>query len=55
MPVVVVAFDFEFNGGSMGYAVGERFTRVANRALEEGTCVFLCDRRRSECKKHSFH
>lgn len=36
MPVVVVAFEFEFHGGSMGYVVGERFTRAANKALEEG-------------------
>lgn len=35
MPVVAVAFEFEFHGGSMGYVVGERFTRAANRALEE--------------------
>lgn len=36
MPIVAVAFEFEFHGGSMGYVVGERFTRAANRALEEG-------------------
>lgn len=36
MPVVAVAFEFDFHGGSMGYVVGERFTRAANRALEEG-------------------
>ncbi|MDZ7922565.1 MAG: acetyl-CoA carboxylase, carboxyltransferase subunit beta [Marinagarivorans sp.] len=36
MPVVVVAFEFEFHGGSMGYVVGEKFTRAANKALEEG-------------------
>lgn len=35
MPVVVVAFEFEFHGGSMGYVVGEKFTRAANKALEE--------------------
>ncbi len=34
MPVVVVAFDFNFHGGSMGYAVGEKFTRAAHLALE---------------------
>lgn len=34
MPVVVTAFEFNFHGGSMGYAVGERFTRAANLALE---------------------
>ena len=35
MPIVAAAFEFAFHGGSMGYAVGERFTRAANRALEE--------------------
>ena len=35
MPVVVVAFEFAFHGGSMGYVVGERFTRAAQVALEE--------------------
>jgi acetyl-CoA carboxylase carboxyl transferase subunit beta len=35
LPVVVVAFEFEFHGGSMGYAVGEKFTRAAQLALEE--------------------
>ncbi len=35
MPVVAVAFDFSFHGGSMGYVVGERFTRAAKVALEE--------------------
>ena len=35
MPVVVVAFDFGFHGGSMGYAVGEKFKRAAQLALEE--------------------
>ncbi len=34
-PVVAVAFEFAFHGGSMGYAVGERFTRAAQVALEE--------------------
>jgi acetyl-CoA carboxylase carboxyl transferase subunit beta len=32
--VVVCAFEFAFNGGSMGYAVGEKFTRAAQHALE---------------------
>ena len=36
MPIVAVAFEFAFHGGSMGYVVGEKFTRAANRALEEG-------------------
>jgi acetyl-CoA carboxylase carboxyl transferase subunit beta len=35
IPVVVCAFEFAFNGGSMGYAVGEKFTRAAQLALEE--------------------
>lgn len=34
MPVVAVAFEFEFHGGSMGYAVGEKFTRAAHLSLE---------------------
>lgn len=36
LPVVAVAFDFQFMGGSMGAVVGERFVRAANVALEEG-------------------
>ncbi|KAA1193888.1 acetyl-CoA carboxylase carboxyltransferase subunit beta [Pseudohalioglobus sediminis] len=36
MPIVAVAFEFEFHGGSMGYAVGEKFTRAAQLALAEG-------------------
>lgn len=35
MPVVVTAFEFNFHGGSMGYVVGEKFTRAANLALEQ--------------------
>ncbi|MGK0499135.1 MAG: acetyl-CoA carboxylase carboxyl transferase subunit beta [Oceanicoccus sp.] len=35
MPVIVVAFEFNFHGGSMGYAVGEKFTQAANLALRE--------------------
>lgn len=35
LPVVAVAFEFNFHGGSMGYAVGERFSRAAQQALEE--------------------
>lgn len=35
LPVVVVAFEFKFHGGSMGYAVGEKFTRAAQLALAE--------------------
>jgi acetyl-CoA carboxylase carboxyl transferase subunit beta len=35
LPLVATAFEFNFHGGSMGYAVGERFTRAANVALEK--------------------
>lgn len=35
IPLVVVAFEFNFHGGSMGYAVGEKFTQAANLALRE--------------------
>lgn len=35
LPLVVVAFEFNFHGGSMGSAVGEKFTRAANLALAE--------------------
>jgi len=35
-PVVAVAFEFAFHGGSMGYAVGEKFTRAAQLCLKEG-------------------
>lgn len=40
-PVVAVAFAFNFHGGSMGYAVGEKFTRAANIALER-RCPLIC-------------
>lgn len=33
-PIVVAAFEFGFIGGSMGAAVGERFVRAVNTALE---------------------
>ena len=36
LDVVAVAFEFSFHGGSMGYAVGEKFTRAAGVALENG-------------------
>ena len=42
VPVVGVAFEFAFHGGSMGYAVGEKFTRAANVALAEGIPVDCC-------------
>ncbi|MCB1700106.1 MAG: acetyl-CoA carboxylase carboxyltransferase subunit beta [Pseudomonadales bacterium] len=35
LPLVTVAFEFEFHGGSMGYAVGEKFTRAAQLALAQ--------------------
>ncbi|GAA0785715.1 acetyl-CoA carboxylase, carboxyltransferase subunit beta [Marinobacterium sediminicola] len=35
LPVVAVAFEFNFMGGSMGAVVGERFVRAARVALEE--------------------
>jgi len=41
MPVVACAFEFAFHGGSMGYAVGEKFTRAANVALEQRS-PFIC-------------
>ncbi len=34
MPVVACAFEYQFIGGSMGAAVGERFVRAANTAAE---------------------
>ena len=35
LPLVAVAFEFRFMGGSMGAVVGERFVRAANLALQE--------------------
>ena len=35
VPVHVVAFEFAFHGGSMGSAVGEKFTRAARASLEK--------------------
>ena len=35
MSIVCVAFEFAFHGGSMGYAVGEKFTQAAQLALKE--------------------
>ncbi len=34
LPVVAVAFNFQFMGGSMGSVVGERFTRAAEYCLK---------------------
>ncbi len=36
MPVVAVAFEFSFLGGSMGAIVGEKFVQAANVSLEKG-------------------
>lgn len=41
MPIVVAAFNFDFMGGSMGSAVGEKFVRAVNYALEQ-KCPFIC-------------
>jgi acetyl-CoA carboxylase carboxyl transferase subunit beta len=40
-PVVVACFEFKFIGGSMSAAVGERFARAAEAALE-AKCPFIC-------------
>ncbi|MFZ2236355.1 MAG: acetyl-CoA carboxylase, carboxyltransferase subunit beta [Dokdonella sp.] len=39
--LIAAAFDFAYMGGSMGSVVGEKFTRGAERALEE-RCPFVC-------------
>ncbi len=41
VPIVAVAFDFRFMGGSMGSVVGERFLRAATVALTENI-PFVC-------------
>ena len=41
MPVVAVAFEFAFMGGSMGAIVGERFVQAANGDLEQ-RCPLIC-------------
>jgi acetyl-CoA carboxylase carboxyl transferase subunit beta len=41
LPVVAVAFEFKFMGGSMGAVVGERFVRAAELCLEKG-CPLVC-------------
>ena len=41
MPVVCTAFEFDFLGGSMGYAVGEKFTCAAQLSLSTGV-PFIC-------------
>ncbi|MDR2875167.1 MAG: acetyl-CoA carboxylase, carboxyltransferase subunit beta [Methylobacillus sp.] len=41
VPAVVAAFEFKFQGGSMGSVVGERFTRGVQVAIEH-KCPFIC-------------
>ncbi len=41
IPVIGASFDFNFIGGSMGSAVGERFTIAAETALQE-KCPLIC-------------
>ena len=36
IPVVLAAMEYRFMGGSMGSVVGEKITRAAERALEQG-------------------
>jgi acetyl-CoA carboxylase carboxyl transferase subunit beta len=38
-PVVAVAFEFAFMGGSMGSVVGEKFARAAEKALAEKSAL----------------
>jgi acetyl-CoA carboxylase carboxyl transferase subunit beta len=40
-PVLMSAMDFQFLGGSMGCAVGEKITRVVERAVEERAAVVI--------------
>jgi len=40
-PVLVAAMDFSFLGGSMGLAVGEKITRLIERAMRERSCVVI--------------
>lgn len=39
LPVVAVAFEFSFMGGSMGSVVGEKFTRAAEVALQNNAAL----------------
>lgn len=41
IPVVVTAFEFKFQGGSMGSVVGERFVRGVSAAIEQKS-PFIC-------------
>ncbi len=38
-PLMAVAFEFSYMGGSMGSVVGEKFTRAAERALAERSAL----------------
>lgn len=40
-PVVMAVFDFEFIGGSMGSAVGERFVKAVHHAIAQ-RCPLVC-------------
>src|SRR5215213_5350631 len=40
-PVLMAAMDFQFLGGSMGCAVGEKITRLVERAVEERAAVVI--------------
>src|SRR5919205_800770 len=40
-PVMMSAMDFQFLGGSMGVAVGEKITRTIERALRENAAVVV--------------
>ncbi len=53
-PVSVGAFVFEFMGGSMGSVVGEKVTRLFERALERrcAAVVFSASRRRPDAGGH---
>lgn len=41
MPIIACAFEFDFIGGSMGSAVGERFAQAVNASLES-TIPLVC-------------
>ncbi len=41
IPIICTAFEFEFLGGSMGYAVGEKFTSAAQLSLSTNI-PFIC-------------
>jgi acetyl-CoA carboxylase carboxyl transferase subunit beta len=41
IPVLVAAMDFSFLGGSMGSAVGEKITRLVERAIRERAAVVI--------------